>query len=112
MTLHLKNVRIYNCGTGISVPKDARIEAYGLEITNTGRAIDLRDPPSLLQSIGLPPDTPNPYLLEALRIPEGANSLPPQERVERLRDSNLVKWLGISADISGLVGALSSLLSL
>lgn len=100
MALNLKNVRIDNCGTGISAPKDAHIVADGLEITNTARAIELRDPPGLLQSLGLPANTPPAYLIEALRILEGASALPERERVNQLRESALVKWLGAVADLT------------
>ncbi len=100
MALNLKNVRIDNCGTGISAPKDAHIVADGLEITNTARAIELRDPPGLLQSLGLPANTPPAYLIEALRILEGASALPERERVNQLRESALVKWLGAAADLT------------
>lgn len=102
MALNLKNVRIDNCGTGISAPKDAHINADGLEITNTACAIELRDPHGLLQSLGLPANTPPQYLIEALKILEGASALPEQARVEQLRDSALVKWLGVTADLTGL----------
>ena len=108
MAINLKNVRIDNCGTGISAPKDAHINADGLEITNTKLAIDLRDPPGLLQSLGLPYETPPLYLIEALKILEVSSNLPPVERIERLRESNLVKWLGVTADISGLGAVLLS----
>lgn len=102
MALRLKNVRIDNCGTGISAPKDAQIHADGLEITNTRRAIELRDPPGLLQSLGLPTETPPPHLIEALKLLEGSLTLPQEQRIERLRESSLIKWLGVTADLSGL----------
>ena len=108
MVLHLKNVRIDNCGTGISAPKDAHINADGLEITNTARAIELRDPPGLLQSLGLPATTPPQYLIEALKILEGASALPTEARIERLRESNLIKWLGVTADLAGIGSTLLS----
>lgn len=102
MALHLKNVRIDNCGIGISAPKDAQIHADGLEITNTRRAIELRDPPGLLQLLGLPPETPPQYLIEALKLLEGSHTLPPEQRIDRLRESSLIKWLGVTADLTGL----------
>jgi hypothetical protein len=105
MALHLKNVRIDNCGTGLSAPTGAQIFADGLEITNTKQAIELRDPPGLLQALGLPVNTPPEYLVEALKILEGA---PPDERAEMLRESRLVKWLGVTADLTGLVTVLVS----
>jgi|GEM_PF-3676599 len=108
MALNLKNVRIDNCGTGISAPKDAHIVADGLEITNTARAIELRDPPGLLQSLGLPANTPPQYLIDALKILEAGSALPNEARIERLRESTLVKWLGVTADITGIGTALLS----
>ena len=102
MSLHLKNVRIDNCDTGISASKDAQIHADGLEITNTRRAIELRDPPGLLQSLGLPAETPLSYLVEALKLLEDAHALPANERIERLRGSSLIKWLGVTADLTGI----------
>jgi hypothetical protein len=108
MALHLKNVRIDNCGTGISAPGDVTIHADGLEITNTSRAIELRDPPSLLQSLGLPAETPLAYLIEALKLLEGSHTLPPEQRIESLRESSLVKWLGVTADLTGLATTLLS----
>lgn len=102
MALHLINARIDNCGIGISAPKDAHIVADGLEITNTSRAIELRDPPGLLQSLGLPANTPPQYLIDALRILEAEGALPPEARIERLRESSLVRWLGVTADLTGI----------
>lgn len=108
MALQLKDVRIVDCGIGISAPKDAHIVADGLEIIGTGRAIELRDPPGLLQLLGLPPETPPPYLIEAFKILEGACALPPEQQIEQLRESQLVKWLGVTADLTGLGGVLLS----
>jgi len=108
MAINLTNVRIHDCITGISAPKDAPINAHGLEITNAKCAIELRDPPGLFQSLGLPADTPPQYLIEALKILEGTTNLQQHERIEKLRDSSLVKWLGVTADLTGLGIALLS----
>lgn len=97
--MFLKNVKIDNCGTGISAPKDAPLTADGLEITNTKLAIELRDPPSLMSSLGLPQDTPVKYLVEALRILESNEELPEEERIESLKESSLLSWLGGTADL-------------
>jgi len=102
MVINLKNVRIDNCGTGISAPKDAQINTDGLEIKNTKNAIELRDQPSLLLSLGLPNDTPPSYLIEALNILDKHNTLAPAIRIEKLRKSNLIKWLGVTADLTTL----------
>ena len=108
MALNLKNVRIDNCCTGISAPKDAHIIADGLEITNTAQAIELRDAPSLLQLLGLPEDTPPAYLIEAMKILEGARAFPENERIGQLKESALIKWLGAGADLTTIVTTLLS----
>ena len=108
MALHLNNVKIDNCGTGISAPKDAQIHADNLEITNTLRAIELRDPPGVLQSLGLPADIPLEYLVEALKILEGSPTQPVDQRIEGLRESSLMKWLGVTADLTAVGTALLS----
>ncbi len=104
MALILENVRIDNCGIGISASKDAHIHATGLEITNTKLAIELRDPPGLFQSLGLPANTPPAYLIEALKILEDASNLPPEQRIEKLGESKLIKSLGVAANLA-TVGA-------
>ena len=111
MTLNLRNVRIDSCGTGISAPKDADINADGLEITNTKRGIELRDLPGLLQKLGLPPETPQAELIEAYGILKGAASLPQEEREKKFRETNLVKRLGVTADLTTLGTALLSSLA-
>lgn len=108
MALILNNVRIDNCGTGISAPKDANIHATALEITNTKQAIELRDPPSILQTLGLPGNTPPTYLIEAFQILEASSTQASEQRIEKLRASKLVKWLGITADVTGLATTLFS----
>jgi hypothetical protein len=102
MGINISGFRIDNCHIGISAPKDANMKIEGLEISNTYKAFELRDPPSLLQSLGLPPNTPPVYLIEALRILEGSSKLESAARIEKLRESNLVKWLGVTADLTSL----------
>ena len=102
MVMDLKNVQIHNCVTGITAPADARINVDGLVITNTFKAIELRDPPSLLQSLGLPPTTPVPLLIEALQALEGSTANTDQGKIEELRESGLIKWLGVSADLTSI----------
>ncbi|MCU8291140.1 hypothetical protein OC525_21635, partial [Vibrio vulnificus] len=97
--LNLKNVKIDRCVTGISAPKDAHINADGLEITNTQKAIELRDPPNLMKSLGLPENTPPEYLIDAMKILEGNQNLPNNERIDSLQKSSLLQWLGTSADL-------------
>jgi hypothetical protein len=98
--LNLKNIKIDDCGTGISAPKDAKINVDGLEITNTDKAIELRDPPSLMKSLGFPENTPAVYIIDAIKILEGNKELPKEARIDSLKSSSLVQWLGTTADLT------------
>jgi hypothetical protein len=106
MGITLKNVTIDNCGTGISTPSDAIIHADGLVITNTRKAIEIRNPATLLGALGLPENTPPELLIDALRHLRQNSHLPREQRVESLRETQLLKWLGAAADLVGLGQAL------
>ena len=106
MGITLKNVTIDNCGTGISAPADAKIDADGLVITNTQKAIELRNPATLLGALGLPENTPPELLIDALRHLRQQSQLPRGKRIESLRETGLLKWLGASADLTTLGQAL------
>ncbi|MGE6607251.1 hypothetical protein FBG13_03145 [Cobetia marina] len=99
MAVNLKNVRIVNCGTGISAPADAPITADGLNIEGCERAIDLRDPPSLMQQLGLAEGTPPKDLLavlEAINKPD----LSQDDVIREVSSSKLRSWLGVGSDIT------------
>lgn len=90
MTIRLKNVTIDNCGVGISAPSDARIEADGLVITNTGRAIELKNPATFLGALGLPEDTPRELVIELLRQFRDKPAASSADAAARVRESGLL----------------------
>ena len=108
MAIHLKNTSIDSCVVGVSVLKDTDLHADGLAITRTGTGIEVRDPPSLMEVIGLPRDTPPHLLIEVLAALEGHPQASSAERIDIIRESALRKWLGVGADIVGLAAALTS----
>jgi hypothetical protein len=100
------NIHIEDCGTGISMPSDAPVEFNGLTIKGCVQAIEMRDPPSLLTSLGLPSDTPPQLLIEALNILQANSSSPLENKTEILQTSSLFNWLGASANLTSITGLL------
>lgn len=114
MALNLKNVTIANCGTGISAPADATINADGLQIFRTALAIELRDPPGLMQRLGLPPNTPPDLVIEALALLKQSEAPVPQ-KFEALKESRLTKFVegtGVVANLATIGQALLPLLAM
>lgn len=99
MPLHLINVTIDNCGTGISAPHDADIRANGLAITNTNQAIEIKLPQSLREQLGLPQNTPPEYITEALQMMIETKNKSQEERLHIFNTTRLANFLGIGADL-------------
>lgn len=57
MAVKIYGNTIRNCGTGISTSKDADVEIGTNEIIDSNIAIELRDPSSFLECLGLQKDT-------------------------------------------------------
>lgn len=100
------NIHIENCGTGVSMSSDAPVEFNGLTIKGCQKAIEMRDPPSLLSSLGLPSETPPELLIEALKILQSNSSSPLEKKTEALQGSSLFNWLGASANLASITGLL------
>ena len=105
-----ENVHIEGFEKGITMPADAPASFDGLLIKGCKIAIELRDPPSLLEKIGLPKDTPPEFLLEAIKIIENSDSSSPKKVEDLLQRSKLFEWLGASANIATISTALFQLM--
>ncbi len=100
------NVHIENCGKGISMPSDAPVEFDGLTIKGCQHAIEMRDPPSLLSSLGLPPNTPAELLIEALELLQDKSSSSIENKSELLNSSKLYEWLGAGGNLASITSLL------
>jgi len=104
MVVKIYGNKISNCGTGISTPSDANVEMGNNEITDCGKAIELRDPPSFIESIGLNPDTPTEKIISVLNaIQNGAT-----EKIlieEEIKKAGLLDYLSASSSVVTLVSA-------
>lgn len=104
MAIKIYGNKIDNCGTGISAPKDADVEIGTNAITNCGTAIELRDPPSFLVSIGLREDTPTEKVVAVLNaISSGATD---ESAIENeIQKVGLLDYLSGAANLTTLVSA-------
>jgi len=110
MTVKIFGNKISNCGAGISTPKDANVEIGANDITYCGTAIELRDPPSFIESIGLKADTPTDKIVSVLTaILNGAIDKALIE--EEVKKVGLLEYLSGAANISTLVSAFYQLSS-
>ena len=100
--------QFHNCGTGISAPSDANLDIGDNQFVACGKAIDLRDTPSLISALGLRSDTPIELVREILSFsgvaPRSASDI--QSKSESI---GLFKWLAAGADTSTLVSAVAGL---
>ncbi len=110
MTIKIFGNKITNCGTGISTPKDANVEIGNNDITHCDIAIELRDPPSFIESIGLKSDTPTDKIVSVLTaILNGATDKVSIEA--EVKKIGLLEHLSGAANISTLVSAFYQLSS-
>lgn len=102
MAIKIFGNTIDTCGTGISTPKDADVEIGTNNITNCGTAIELRDPPSFLASLGLREDTPTEKVVAVLNaIYSGATD---ESAIEKeIKKIGLLDYLSGAANLTTLV---------
>ena len=98
-------MEIVGCGVGVSVPEGSPgPDIHGLKAVDTGVVYQVRDRPNLLEQLGLPADTDPKILQEAfaLILPQKGQPLP--VIAESLRESKLIKLLGVGANVAGIAG--------
>ncbi|WP_095190002.1 hypothetical protein [Pseudomonas sp. Irchel 3E19] len=67
MKINFTDCHIIDCGTGIEVTHGSDVEMTGsMRIINCEKAIVERDPPNVLEALGLPPNTPPAYVKKVL----------------------------------------------
>lgn len=108
MAIKIYGNHFENCGTGISAPKDADLDIGANQFVACGRAIDLRDPPTLLQALGLREETPLPLVREVFAYVSSSQRSDPEVR-SKAESIGLLKWLSAGADASTLISAIASM---
>lgn len=108
MTVKIYDNKIIDCGVGVSTPKDADVEIGTNDFQNCGIAIELRDPPSFLESIGLMSDTPIEKIVAILQsINKG--DMDDKNLESEIEKSGLFDYLSAGANTSTLVSAFMQL---
>jgi hypothetical protein len=109
MAIKIIDCHIENCGIGISSSGDVELGISGTKIVDCKQAIELRDPPGVLQSLGLPADTPAGLLKEALEVLLESQSKSPETSAEVVSKTSLFEWLGGVANSTSILANLVSL---
>ncbi|WP_178861609.1 hypothetical protein [Thiomicrorhabdus cannonii] len=109
MAIKIIDCHIENCGTGISSSSDVELDISGTKIIACKKAIELRDPPSVLDSLGLPADTPTELLKEVLETLLKTESKTPVQSAEIISKASLFEWLGGIANSSSILSNLIAL---
>ena len=109
MTIKINDCHIEKCGTGISSTGDIELDISGTKIIDCKKAIELRDPPGVFQSLGLPADTPAGLLKEALEVLLQSEKESPEASAEAVSKTSLFEWLGRAANATSILANLVSL---
>lgn len=103
--IEIKNMNLHNVGVGISLPKGTDIDLKMDQVTviGGGAFLEERDEPNLVESLGLPPDTPAEFVLEVVRELRGNPHLQGQEKIESLKNSNLWSFIERSSNVTTVI---------
>ena len=105
----IKGNYIEGCGTGISVPHDYAGEIDSNIFKNTLTAIEVRNAPNFLESIGLRTDTPPELLLDVINGLKGSTDKTDAERI--VRQHGIFDWINSAGAIGSVTGALATISS-
>ena len=110
MAALFKNVSIMDCRVGVSLGHDSGNVVFdGGSISSCGTAVEQRDPPNLIQSLGLPADLPPDVLLAALRILVAHKNTTDENKAALLANSKIGPYLQNAANFSTAVTSLIAL---
>ena len=108
MPIKISGNHFKNCEVGVSAPASSDLDIGSNRFVSCGKAIDLRNPSSLVEAIGLQSDTPMHLLREVFAF--AAVSLRSESEIREKSESlGLFKWISAGADASTLVSAIASL---
>ena len=102
---------ITNGHTAISIAHGvaANVEVENNQINNCVNGIELRDPPSFLSSLGLPPETPPNLVLDVLRELRSKPEASPAEQQEIIKASKLWPFAERAANLTVVFQGLAAI---
>lgn len=103
-------VIIEDCLGGMSLAHETEAEFSSVvSIRRCQTGIETRDPVSILDSLGLPPDTPPELIVEALEILKAHPTAPPDQKAELITGSKIGIFLQDTANATSIIANLVSL---
>lgn len=110
MAVKIYGNTIINCATAISAPKDADVEIGTNDIIDCNIAIELRDPPSFIECLGLQKDTPIDKVLQVLSVLTN-EKIQESDIEEKIKKVGLLDWLSATANASTVTSAFNQLVT-
>lgn len=109
--INVNGLWISNCDEAVSVAHgtDLEIEGVNFVIQNCGKGIVERDPPTLLEALGLPLDTPHEYVKELLSSLLGIPEKDVPSKEQAIKASRLWVYIQNSANSMTVLQALMTL---
>ncbi len=100
-----------NAGTIISLHNGAQADISINEITmeNCVSLLEERDPPGVLQKLGLPPETPVNYLLDVVKALRSQSESTFEERMTTIKGSQLWPFVERSSNLTTVLQGLFAL---
>lgn len=106
---HFSGCNFKRVGTIVDGPSTLEPTFNNVNAEDIGTVVRLHDRPrSLIEQLGLPPETDPAVLLEALEMLYGNASKPEKERIADLQASRLGQMLGHAANVATVYPALTT----
>jgi hypothetical protein len=110
MALILSGNTFVDCGVGVSLPAGAHVVMDDNHMLRCGKAIEVRDPVSLLESLGLPTDTPIDLVVQTIVALQKAQPTTKDAGEKVTRGTALYGFLlAKGADVASIVSAVISI---
>lgn len=95
------NIRINNCKTGFSVPKDLKASFDNITINNADVAFEVRDGPSFT--------IPKEEIQKIRTLLDVMKDKPEEEKIEAVKQSSIMQYLPASVAVINFVSAIISI---
>ena len=105
-TLDIKGTTITNCINGVSFGGDIDVKVRETLFGGCDNAIIQRDPPSLMQMLGLPPDMPKEHLVALITELRKNPNASQAEKMETVQASGVWERIGNAANATTVAGGI------
>ncbi|MEZ9831815.1 hypothetical protein AB4270_21345 [Vibrio cyclitrophicus] len=99
MPLNMKNSTFKRVNTAVRAPEKMMVDVDNCDFEDIDIGFDFYIPEADLSELGLPKDTPQELLLEVAKIIRSDRTSDSKTIIEKISQSDLVKWLNITSGI-------------